>query len=123
MINQRLEGNILLDRLFKFQGKGNYSLYKLLSQYDTEILLYIMAKANNRTIKRLVSHYFTKLKGTESLVKGKDLRAMGFSPGPLYREILEALLEARLNKGVTSREDEEAFVKEHYGLRSKTGHL
>ena len=118
MIHQRLEGNILLDRLFKFQGKGNYALYKLLAQYDTEILLYMMAKANNRTIKRLVSHYFTKLKGTESLVKGKDLRAMGFSPGPLYREILEALLEAKLNKAVTSREDEEAFVREHYGLRS-----
>ena len=118
MASQRLEGNTLLDRLFKFQGKGNYSLYKLLSQYDTEILLYIMAKANNRTIKRLVSHYFTKLKGTESLIKGKDLRAMGFSPGPLYRDILEALLEARLNNVVTSKEDEEAFVRERYGGRN-----
>ena len=118
MASQRLEGNTLLDRLFKFQGKGNYSLYKLLSQYDTEILLYIMAKANNRTIKRLVSHYFTKLKGTESLIKGKDLRAMGFSPGPLYRDILEALLEARLNNVVTSKEDEETFVRERYGGRN-----
>jgi len=39
---------------------------------------------------------------------------MGFPPGPLYRDILEALLEARLNKLVTSREEEEAFVLERF---------
>jgi tRNA nucleotidyltransferase (CCA-adding enzyme) len=115
MITQRLGVNALLDRLYRFQGKSDYDLYKLLSQYDTEILLFMMAKANNRTIKRLVSRYFTTLKGTRSLLKGKDLKAMGFLPGPLYRDILEALLEARLNKLVTSREEEEAFVLGRFG--------
>jgi tRNA nucleotidyltransferase (CCA-adding enzyme) len=114
MINQRLQENALLDQLYKFHGKSNYVLYKLLSQYDTEILLYMMARANNRTIKRLISDYFTKLKGVESLLKGRDLKAMGFPPGPLYKEILETLLEARLNKVVSSREDEADFVKERF---------
>jgi len=115
MITQRLEKDGLLDRLYKFQGESNYALYKLLSQYDTEVLLYIMARANNRTIKRLFSRYFTKLKGAKTLLKGKDLKAMGFPPGPLYRDILQALLEARLNNVVTSREDEIAFVRERFG--------
>jgi tRNA nucleotidyltransferase (CCA-adding enzyme) len=74
-----------------------------------------MARANNRTIKRLVSHYFTKLKGTRRVLRGKDLRTMGFPPGPLFREILDAVLEARINNEVATREDEVAFVRERYG--------
>jgi tRNA nucleotidyltransferase (CCA-adding enzyme) len=115
IIGQRLDVDAVLDQLYRGQGKSNYALYKLLSQYDTEILLYIMAKANNRTIKRLISTYFTKLKGTGSLLKGRDLKAMGFQPGPLFREILGALLEARLDNLVTTREDEIALVRERYG--------
>lgn len=115
MMSQRLDVDALLDHLYKWQGKSNYALYKLLYQYDTEVLLYIMAKANNRTIKRLVSTYFTKLKGTGTLLKGRDLKAMGFQPGPLFREILGALLEARLNNIVTTREDEINLVRERYG--------
>jgi tRNA nucleotidyltransferase (CCA-adding enzyme) len=115
MITQRLGVGAVLDQLYKFQEKSNYALYKLLSQYDTEILLYMMARANNRTIKRLVSHYFTKLKGTRRLLKGKDLKAMGFPPGPLFKEVLEALLEARLNNEVVTREDEAAFAVARFG--------
>jgi tRNA nucleotidyltransferase (CCA-adding enzyme) len=115
MITQRLAVGAVLDQLYKFQEKSNYALYKLLSQYDTEILLYMMARANNRTIKRLVSHYFTKLKGTRRFLKGKDLKAMGFPPGPLFKEVLEALLEARLNNEVTTREDEAAFAVARFG--------
>lgn len=115
MITQRIELGSVLDRLYKFQNRSNYALYKLLSQYDTEILLYMMAKANNRTIKRLVSQYFTRLKGARGLLGGKDLKAMGFPPGPLFKEILEALLEARLNNEVATREDEAAFVQKRYG--------
>ena len=115
MIAQRIEVGALLDRLYRFQEKSNYALYKLLSQYDTEILLYMMARANNRTIKRLLSNYFTKLKGARSLLKGRDLKTMGFPPGPLFKEILEALLEARLNNEVVTREDEKAFVRKRYG--------
>jgi tRNA nucleotidyltransferase (CCA-adding enzyme) len=115
MITQRLDVGAVLDQLYKFHGKSNYALYKLLSQYDTEILLYMMARANNRTIKRLVSHYFTKLKGTRRVLRGKDLKAMGFPPGPLFKEILDALLEARLNGEVANREAETAFVRERYG--------
>jgi tRNA nucleotidyltransferase (CCA-adding enzyme) len=40
---------------------------------------------------------------------------MGFQPGPLYKRILDALLEARLNNQVNSKEDELLFVKEKYG--------
>jgi tRNA nucleotidyltransferase (CCA-adding enzyme) len=115
MLNQRKEVNKGLDQLFRFQGDDNYALYTLLSQYDTEILLYMMAKSRNEKTKRLISIYFTKLKGTEIQLKGSDLKLMGFKPGPVYREILDSLIRAKLNNLVSSREDEVRFVRETFG--------
>ena len=75
----------------------------------------MMAKAKNRPIRRLISKYFTRLKGAETVLKGKDLKVMGFQPGPIYKEILNNLLEARLNRTVSTREDEIHFVKDAFG--------
>jgi len=106
--------NNALDKLFRLKGDNNYDLYTLLSQYDTEILLYMMAKANNEKIRRLISNYFTKLKGTKIGLKGRDLKKMGFPPGPLYREILDRIMEARLNNLINTKDDEVRFVKETF---------
>jgi len=115
MIAQRLDVNKVLDRLYRLKGDNNYSIYSLLSQYDTEILLFMMAKANNEKIRRIISNYFTKLKGKKVRLKGKELKEMGFEPGPLYKEIFTRLLEANLNGKVDTKEDEINFVKENFG--------
>jgi tRNA nucleotidyltransferase (CCA-adding enzyme) len=116
MISQRTELNSVLDKLFRSKGEStHYDLYKLLSLYDTETLLFMMAKANNRTIKRQISNFFTRLRGAKVTMTGRDLKQMGFQPGPLYRQILNALLEAKLNNQVNTREDEILYVKEKYG--------
>ncbi len=116
MVSQRAEMNSVLDKLFRSKGESShYELYKLLSSYDTETLLFMMAKANNRVIKRQISNFFTRLKGAKVSLTGRDLKHLGFQPGPLYRQILDALLEAKLNNEVNSREDELLFVKEKYG--------
>lgn len=48
------------------------------------------------------------------LLTGEDLKALGFKPGPRFREILEALEEAQLNGKVLTREDGIQFVKDAY---------
>jgi len=116
MVAQRTEMNCVLDKLFRSKGEStHYELYKLLSPYDTETLLFMMAKANNRIIKRQISNFFTRLKGAKVSLTGRELKHLGFQPGPLYRQILDALLEAKLNNQVNTREDELLFVREKYG--------
>jgi tRNA nucleotidyltransferase (CCA-adding enzyme) len=104
----------LLDSLYKVENDDNYSIYTLLSQYDTEFLLFIMAKANNEKIKKVISNYFNRLKRVSISLKGKDLRNMGFEPGPLYKKIFESLLEARLKNRVNSKKEELEFVKARF---------
>jgi tRNA nucleotidyltransferase (CCA-adding enzyme) len=53
-------------------------------------------------------------------LKGRDLLALGLKPGPLFREILQALLVERLEGRVRSREEEVAWVKENYPFRPGT---
>ncbi|MBW2609928.1 MAG: CBS domain-containing protein [Deltaproteobacteria bacterium] len=114
MLSQRADVNNVLDKLYRLKGDNNFGIYTLLSQYDTEILLYMMAKTNNEKIKRLISNYITKLKGTQVKLKGRDLKEMGFQPGLIYKKIFDSILEARLNNLVRTKEDESSFVKETF---------
>jgi tRNA nucleotidyltransferase (CCA-adding enzyme) len=115
MIAQRLDLDGIMEGLFRIKGDDNFGIYTLLSQYDTEILLFIMAKANNEKIKRIISNYFTRLKGKKVYLKGRDLKEIGFKPSPLYKEIFRRLLEASLNGKVGTKDDEIKFVKENFG--------
>jgi tRNA nucleotidyltransferase (CCA-adding enzyme) len=107
----------LPESLSRIDEEDNLSLYTLLSQYDTETLLYLMARSDTRTVKRRISHFFTKLKGTRCMLKGRDLKSMGLKPGPLYKRVFEDLLGARLNGFVRTREDEIRYVEERFGDR------
>ncbi|MBW2104211.1 MAG: CCA tRNA nucleotidyltransferase, partial [Deltaproteobacteria bacterium] len=113
LMDQRKSEELLLTRLFRFNG-DNYHLYTLLAPYDTEMLLYVMAKAGNEKVKRLISRYFTRLRDTRVLLTGKDLIAMGYEPGPHFSRIFERLLEARLNNQVRTKAGEKRFVRRNF---------
>lgn len=104
----------LMDDLFKFEGT-DYALFAMLRSHDTEMLLYLMAKAKNERMKRLISHFFTQLKGKMIRLNGNDLLKMGFQSGPIFKKIFERLLEARMNQLTQKKEDEIALVKEEFG--------
>ena len=114
MSTQRAGSLQLLDSLYRVGSNDNYSIYTLLSQYDTEFLLFIMAKANNEKLKKLISNYFTRLKRVSISLKGRDLKHLGFEPGPLYKKIFDSVLEARLKNMVNSKKEELEFVKSRF---------
>jgi tRNA nucleotidyltransferase (CCA-adding enzyme) len=104
-----------LEKLYKFNGSDHYALFKLLSQFDTDILLFMMAKAKNKSCKRYISIYFTRLKNIRGFLKGRDLKKLGFQPGILYKQIFETVLQARLNQVINTKEDELQFVIKKFG--------
>jgi poly(A) polymerase len=48
------------------------------------------------------------------LLSGHDLKAMGFAPGPAFREMLEALVDAQLEGAVDDAPGARAFVLERF---------
>jgi len=114
-ISTRKELGRALKEVSQLKGKKNYPLYKILSPFSAEILLCSMAKTKSEKIQKSISTFFSRLKGTKVLLKGKDLIAMGYEPGPLFKDIFDSILEARLEGDVSTREDEIEFLKERFG--------
>jgi tRNA nucleotidyltransferase (CCA-adding enzyme) len=85
--------------------------YKLLSRLNLETILFAMALSKDRRKQEAISRYLTELRNVKTILKGNDLKKMGIPPGPVYTKVLQELLDARLEGGVKSREDEEEFVK------------
>ena len=51
----------------------------------------------------------------EPLLRGKDLIEMGFSPGPIFQEILRQVEEAQLEGEITTKEQATEWVRRQYG--------
>ncbi len=89
-------------------------IYHLLNPLASEIQLFLMALAGNEAVRRWISQYVTQLRTVTSFLTGKDLAELGLPPGPRYRTALAALLEARLDGRVATREDEVALVRQRF---------
>jgi len=55
----------------------------------------------------------------ERLLTGDDLQAMGFRPGPLFSQILQALEDAQLEGQIKSREEAKQYVMGEYGTEKR----
>ena len=72
-----------------------------------------MVCTTSEMAKKRISHYHTQLRNAAITITGKDLLKMGLTPGPIFSNTLQAVLEARLNGRVKTREDEFSFVRNH----------
>jgi tRNA nucleotidyltransferase (CCA-adding enzyme) len=86
-------------------------IYRKLNGFKTELILFMMAVAKKKAVKKSISHYFTDLCRTQLSLKGRDLKKMGLKPGPAYRQVMEAVLDARLDGNLKSKKDEIEFAR------------
>ncbi len=106
--------------LLKLDNKGLKAseIYNVLSPIPTETIILMIAKTEKNTVKKHISMYLTELKKIKTSVTGEDLLRMGISPGPDYRQILNKVLEEKLNGRLKTRDEEINYIKEI--LLSKT---
>jgi tRNA nucleotidyltransferase (CCA-adding enzyme) len=97
---------------------SNSDLYHQLVGYKTELILYMMAIATKKSVKKPISEFFTQLRTTKILINGGDLLTLGLKPGPIFRQTLEAVLNAKLNGQVKTRQDELQFA--HHWIQEST---
>ncbi|MGB6410354.1 MAG: hypothetical protein WBF16_04045, partial [Candidatus Deferrimicrobiaceae bacterium] len=61
-----------------------------------------------------ISLYFTQLKYVRPIFTGRDLQALGYPAGPLYKEILDEILERKFVGELRTKADETSFVLSHF---------
>jgi tRNA nucleotidyltransferase (CCA-adding enzyme) len=91
----------------------NSALYNKLFGFKTELILYMMATTKKKSVKKAISHFITGLRDIKIAVSGKDIKKMGLEPGPIYRQILQAVLDAKLNGELKTRKDELIFIRSY----------
>ncbi len=115
---QREAGLRLLQRLESRSPQSRpplpSDLHRWLSPLAVEVILALMALTGQERIRQWLSRYVTSLRDIRPVLTGHDLRRLGIPPGPLYKEILDELLRARLNGQVATGEDERRLVLRHY---------
>ena len=112
VIAERVEAERSLNGL----GQGpqdNAAVYRLLDGFKTELILYMMAVTRQQALKKAISLYFTSLRHVTISLTGKDLINLGLKPGPLFKKVLQAVLDAKLNGKLKTPEDEIKYARNY----------
>jgi tRNA nucleotidyltransferase (CCA-adding enzyme) len=104
------EASGITHRLLSARVLSRKFIYDCLNPLPNEVILYLMAKARNSDIKRYISLYFTQLKYVRPFLTGKDLKELGYPPGPLYKQVQDELLERKFVGELRTKADEMSFV-------------
>jgi tRNA nucleotidyltransferase (CCA-adding enzyme) len=110
---ERFEADRCGTRLERNLSVSDSFLYRKLTGFRTELILYMMAAARQQAVKKAISHFFTDLRRTGISLKGRDLKKMKLKPGPVYRQVLAAVLDAKLDRKLKTKKDEIDFAR-HY---------
>ncbi|UNC92513.1 CBS domain-containing protein [Candidatus Contubernalis alkaliaceticus] len=95
-------------------------VYKLLEPLPLESMIFLSACSDNMRTWGYIKAYLEKFSSVTPYITGEDLKELGYSPGPLFKEVLEELKMARLDGLVKSR-DEEVRLVIQYMARGKGG--
>ena len=114
LIEQKILADRAANRLRRSAAQTNSEIAETLQDIKIEGLLYIMTIARKKHVKRAVSLHVTTLRQVRPTLTGKELKEMGYTPGPLFSSILTALKKGRLDGTIVSIEDEIAYVEQHF---------
>ncbi len=118
-LSSKREGDKILRTLAVGSNKlSSSSIFRILEPQSMEILLYMMTKTSREKSRKAISVYITKLRTVKISLAGQDLMEMGYSPGPLFKEIMTKVLDAKLDGKVTDRDNERQWVLKHFPLKN-----
>ena len=88
-------------------------IYQLLRPYKT-LQLILFAAYGNRPQRQRIWQYITRLSQVKPLLNGNDLKTLGLKPGPLYKQILDDVLDRTLDRQISDRATAIEYVKSKY---------
>jgi tRNA nucleotidyltransferase (CCA-adding enzyme) len=92
-------------------GLSASGIYNFLHGYSYHALLANSLATESPAASQNIRLFLGRLRHVEPSLTGRDLMRMGVAQGPLIREVLELLHEARLNGKVTTKKGEEELVR------------
>ncbi|MFP4070930.1 MAG: CBS domain-containing protein [Desulfovibrionales bacterium] len=72
-------------------------LYFILSPLSLEGTLFLMARSRKEDMRRSISLFLTQLRNQKVDITGKDLADLGLATGPVYSEVLQRIMAAKID--------------------------
>ncbi len=114
-LRQIFKIHVTAPRLVKTLKEGDTGdrvwLLETLQGKPIDLLLYTMALSKDEGVRKGISEFLTRLRKEKPSLTGKDLIAMGLTPGPLFREVFNGLVKARILGEVRDRQEERRWVE------------
>jgi tRNA nucleotidyltransferase (CCA-adding enzyme) len=86
------------------------AVYQILESYPRRVLLVAYVAAEDPLVQESIHRYVNQWAQTTIAMTGHDLRLLGLAPGPVYHELLNELLYARLDGRISTEEEERAYL-------------
>ncbi|MBN4062753.1 MAG: polynucleotide adenylyltransferase [Alkaliphilus sp.] len=99
--------------IYSFLGKTNvdlFQLYKTLKPFKSETIVFYYNDCDNSLAQNNLLYYYNKLRNTKISLTGKDLMKLGIKPGPVYKNILNKVTEARVKGFLRTKNEEIEFA-------------
>ncbi|MDA8235525.1 MAG: CBS domain-containing protein [Clostridia bacterium] len=109
------------DILGELAAKGDLKmsqLARLLRPLPLEAYAFILTKVDDYDIRCKLEEYLDIRERRRLSISGDDLKAWGYKPGPLFREVLDYVEAAKLDALVHTPDEEAALAKKY--LQDKT---
>nr|WP_321466217.1 CBS domain-containing protein [uncultured Desulfobulbus sp.] len=114
LIQQKTDVEKIAQEMMKRPYFKPSEIYWLLIDLEPEGWLYLMTIARKRFMQQSVSLFVTQLRKVKPLVTGEELKALGYRPGPLFRTILNHLIERQLDGIISDHQQALDFVRTTY---------
>jgi tRNA nucleotidyltransferase (CCA-adding enzyme) len=91
------------------------AIFETLNDLSAEAIYILLTLAKTKSVPKAVSNYYSVYRDrVQAYITGDDLINLGFSPGPIFQEILYNLKKTRLNGDLESKEDEMKWIKQNF---------
>lgn len=94
------------------QAQTPSAVFKILEAYSRQALLMAYVAADGPLIRDLIHRYVYVWAEIRTVTTGRELKEIGLPPGPLYGELLDELLNARLDGRISTDEEERAYLQQ-----------
>jgi tRNA nucleotidyltransferase (CCA-adding enzyme) len=88
----------------------NHEIYELLRYATTPALLIVWLCTSSDLVRERLWRYEQELRHVEPLVDGAYLKGLGLRPSPIFRRLLHAVRDARLDGLIQTIEEEKALI-------------
>ncbi|MCX7857512.1 MAG: CBS domain-containing protein [Deltaproteobacteria bacterium] len=105
--------NVAKSALSNAKNMKKSEIAKILRDMSQEAILLLMAESENEDLRKSISNFITTFSSVKPEITGKDLKSMGLKEGPIFREILESVRDAKIDGIIKTKDDEINYVRKY----------